>query len=175
MPETRGTRIANTLEYFPTQTPFPKSTTEDYLRQSINDILAILNDPKPPIAPFHTFGDDAMNAFRQMATLLNRAMPLPPTVEPLPEPVSPPTNLPTPTVELPRVVEPDSTLPTVPPPRVVLPRQPRTVSPERTQPTLPAHCLHHMHRPITGVKETFDSLRKDNPERWNHSMANELG
>jgi hypothetical protein len=32
-----------------------------------------------------------------------------------------------------------------------------------------------MHHPVTGVKETFESLRKDNPERWNHSMANELG
>ena len=43
MPETRSTRIADTLEYFPAQIPFPKSTTEDYLRQSISDILAILN------------------------------------------------------------------------------------------------------------------------------------
>ena len=38
-----------------------------------------------------------------------------------------------------------------------------------------SHDANHMHHPITGLKETFDSSRRDNPDRWNRSMANELG
>ena len=38
-----------------------------------------------------------------------------------------------------------------------------------------SHDANHMHHPITGLKETFDSLRCDNPDRRNRSMANELG
>jgi len=264
MPETRSTRIADTLEYFPVKVPFPKSTTEDYLRQSIGDILAILNDPKPPIAPFLTFGDDTTNALRKIATLLNCAIPPPPRVLPLlvpvPVPVIPPVKssvqLPsvtpsvTPTqapIQLSRVVLPDTPQPPAPVPRVASPPRPRTVSPEQNveqnvpptpQPIPPAvafylnllkgtatpppalvhpapteatpidiatspnpwlddprlqhsrsaavahlmvqeylrsHDANHMHHPITGLKETFDSLRRDNPDRWNCSMANELG
>jgi hypothetical protein len=177
MPETRSTRIADTVEYFPKQIPFPKSTTEDYLRQSISDILALLNDPKPPIAPFLPFGDETTNALRQIATLLNRVVPQPTPVEPLPETVPTTSETPTQTsAELPRVVVPDQAAPPhVPPPRVERPRRPRTVSPERTPPTTSTHVLNHMHHPLTGAKETFDTLRCDNPDRWNRSMANELG
>jgi hypothetical protein len=105
---------------------------------------------------------------------MNRAIPLPPPVEPLPETLPTNSNIPPPTtVELPRVDVPDPAL--VPPPRVKLPRRPHTVSPERTPLTTPTHALHHMHHPLTGTKETFETLRRDNPTRWNHSMANELG
>ena len=132
MPETRSTRIADTLKYFPTQIPFPKSTTEDFLRQSISDILAILNDPKPPIAPFLTFGDDTKNALRKIATLLNRAIPTPPRVLPLPVPA--PVISPVKTrKQLPKVTP--TVTPTIAPgiqlPRVASPPRPRAVSPER--------------------------------------------
>ena len=260
MPETRSTRITDMLVYFPAQVPFPKSTMEDYQRQSISDILAILNDPKQPIAPFLTFGDDTTNALRKIATLLNRVIPPPPRVLPLSVPVPTPVNtsvqtslqLPRVTprvtpaqtsIQLSRVVLPDTPPPPVPLPRVVSPARPRVVSPELNVPPTPrpippavafylnllkaptmappelvppstmeespndsiifsnpwqddprlqhsrsaavahlmvqeylrSHDVNHMHNPVTGLKETLDSLRQDNPDRWNRSMPNELG
>ena len=42
-PKTRAIRISDTVQYFPQVVPFPKITTEDLLRNTAQDILAILN------------------------------------------------------------------------------------------------------------------------------------
>ena len=35
--------------------------------------------------------------------------------------------------------------------------------------------LAHMYHPVSGIKETYDTLRKRDPERWEKSFANEIG
>lgn len=35
--------------------------------------------------------------------------------------------------------------------------------------------LHHLYDEITGKKETFETLRKKDPDKWNRAMGNELG
>ena len=35
--------------------------------------------------------------------------------------------------------------------------------------------LNHIYHPVTGTKETYDSLRSQNPDRWETSFSNEIG
>ena len=46
MPTTYSVRNMDTLTFFPASIPFPKMETEDYLWQSVRDILVILSKPK---------------------------------------------------------------------------------------------------------------------------------
>ena len=136
--------------------PFPKITTEDLLRNSAQDILAILNQPLPA-APCLNISGDIRNAIQKIATILNRAV----TPTQLPkvrtqQPTSPELNL----VPLPRV-------------------QPTQLN-DKSHPTSPnsANCqanANHIYNTITGAKETYDSLRQHNPKRWETSFANEIG
>ena len=86
VPSTHSTtRIADTVACFPTTIPFLKTSTEDYLPQSVSDsILALLNDPQPA-ASCLTFGSDTTNTIiHKIATIINRALPMPAPVEPYP-------------------------------------------------------------------------------------------
>ena len=55
-PDTKATRDADTVEFFPKNIPFPKTTSEDYLLQSASDILAILKSP-PTFLLYLQYGD----------------------------------------------------------------------------------------------------------------------
>ena len=81
IPDTHSTRIADTVELIPSFIPIPKTTTEDYLRQSVGDIISIINEPTTTI-PSLTFGNSTKNAIQQVAQILHRALPLPPPVQP---------------------------------------------------------------------------------------------
>jgi hypothetical protein len=70
IPATHSTRIADTVAFIPTVVPILSTSTEDYLRQSVGDIIGLLDDPKSTI-PSLSFGDDTQNAIKQIATLLN--------------------------------------------------------------------------------------------------------
>ena len=35
--------------------------------------------------------------------------------------------------------------------------------------------LNHIYHPVTGTKESYDSLRSQNPDRWETSFSNEIG
>jgi hypothetical protein len=39
----------------------------------------------------------------------------------------------------------------------------------------PEHHVNHMYHPTTGKRETYESLRAQDPERWGTSFANEIG
>ena len=67
---------------------------EDHLRNSVFDILSILNQPKKA-SPLLPINDDTQTALCQIATIINKSIPLPPKVVPVP--------LPTPPVAQPRV------------------------------------------------------------------------
>jgi len=109
MPETSSVCDVDTLTFFLNVIPFPKTTTEDYLRQSVGDIISLMNKPKMQL-PFLAYGDNTNNAISAIATLLKRSIPIPdPVVPTLPLPVNPmpstspaetPTPSPTPTATL---------------------------------------------------------------------------
>ena len=67
-PKTRAIHISDTVQYFPQVVPLPKITTEDLLRNTAQDILAILNQPLPA-APCLNIGDDTRNTIQQIATI----------------------------------------------------------------------------------------------------------
>ena len=84
-PETDIVRITDTLQYTSKSFALPKTTTEDYLRQAIGDILVIIQDP-PKIIPFLSYGAATENAINKIAHILQQSkaqprlpiLPLPP-------------------------------------------------------------------------------------------------
>jgi hypothetical protein len=115
------------VDFFPEKIPFPKFTPEDYLKQTAEDMLHLLQTPKSPSteSPL-AFGPPILNAFAKIASILGRATAPPPTPTPVPI-IQPPPQviLPSPTHTL---VTPTSV--PVPPPRVPLasPRVPIPLS-----------------------------------------------
>ena len=75
--KTRSERDVDTVTFFPTIIPFPSVTTTDYLKQAATDIITILTSPPSPTTPSLQAGDPIRNALLDLATLLNRAQPLP--------------------------------------------------------------------------------------------------
>ena len=71
-PSTGKTRDTDTVEFFPKEIPFPKTTTEDYLIQATSDILALLQEP-PKSLPYLQYGDKTKNALVTLSKLLNQA------------------------------------------------------------------------------------------------------
>ena len=68
------TRISDTVEFLPSVVPFTNTSTEDYMCQSVGDIISLLNDPKLQ-APFLMFYDYTSNAIREISTVIHRALP----------------------------------------------------------------------------------------------------
>ena len=85
--------------------PFPSVNIDDYLRQAATDIITILTSPPSTTTPTLQAGDPVRNALLELATLLNRAKPLPKLSSP------PPSNQPTNTTNtsVPRVSFPNTT------------------------------------------------------------------
>ena len=76
MSDTGSMHYTDTLQFIPATFKFPETTSEDYLCQSVVDILALLQYP-PKTLPFHTYGDDTKNAITKIAHLLQRSVPQP--------------------------------------------------------------------------------------------------
>ena len=73
-------RDADTVEFFPTTTPFPRVSTDDYLRQVATNLVDILRAPKNNI-PSLTYGSPTTNAYIHIAQILKLAA-TPPTPVP---------------------------------------------------------------------------------------------
>jgi hypothetical protein len=83
IPSTFGTRDALTVDWFPHNIPFPKVTADEYLRQTANDMLTLIQGTKTNPIPSLTFGSNITNAYVQIAQILKRATaPPPPTPSP---------------------------------------------------------------------------------------------
>ena len=119
---TNGTRDALTVDWFPNIIPFPKISTDDYLRQTAEDMLVLLQHTDKSKMPTLTFGSNVTNAYIQIAQILRRATSRP---APLPSPAIIPAAEP-------RVVD---TLPPVAEPRVVI--QPPPIIPPPVQIPVP--------------------------------------
>jgi hypothetical protein len=199
IPSTASTRNADTVDFFPKQVPFPKTNTDDYLRQAAEDIVSILST-KRTSNPSLTYGSPITNAYTHIAQILRRATtppsaPAPPTLPaPLPRVPAPlprvpearPQAAPAAPAPLPRVQAPIPRVPEAQP--TAAPAAPmhghNTRNRERrqflaqaaTQPT--PHMQHFVNavtNPISGNKESLDSLLKgDNATQWATSLANEF-
>ena len=124
-PDTRSTCDADTVEFFPKDIPFPKTTSEDNLLQSASDIMAILKSPAKSL-PYLQYGDRTKNALVQLSQLIKNAVEQPShisksttVVAPPTRVEAPPTVLPAPLAPLPRVQAPVLQPDIVPPPRVI--------------------------------------------------------
>jgi hypothetical protein len=105
LPQTNRVRDADTVKFFPHKIPFPSTTTTDYLHQAANDILAILKDPPKSSFPSLESGCITNNALTKIATLLHRAS------------------------KMPAPIQPSSSAPTAPVPRVETPLQNESSTP----------------------------------------------
>ena len=65
-------RDADTVEFSPKTTPFPRVLTDDYLWQAATDLVDILRSPKKNI-PSLTYGSPTTNAYIHIAQILKRA------------------------------------------------------------------------------------------------------
>ena len=117
--DTNAIRDTLTLDWFPKTVPFPKVTNDNYLRQTADDLLSLLQ-PAQPATQAHslTYGSNVTNAYIQIAQLLRRATTPPtprPTADPPRVPTPAPATLPTNPATIPRVATPAPPAPAAPP------------------------------------------------------------
>ena len=79
MPVTCRKQYADTVEFFPTTTPFPRVSTDDYLRQGATDLVQILRVPGNNI-PSLTYGSTTTNEYIHPAKIFKQAATPPKTV-----------------------------------------------------------------------------------------------
>ena len=74
IPDTSSVRNVDIRTFLHAATPLPKIETEDYLQQSIGDILSILSkkNNQPPLL---TYGETKTSKFESIANILQRAIP----------------------------------------------------------------------------------------------------
>jgi hypothetical protein len=204
IPSTFGVRDALTIDWFPHTVPFPQTTTDDYLRQTASDMLALLNQPNQAV-PSLTYSSAITNAYIHIAQILRRATGQPPTALPareprvrLPPPATPPTPAQTQEEPVPTPLPPkpsQASPPTKPVARHNIPRLLRTSLPrQRRMPTCfrAPHAQsaqttsehpyqHHIAALVTapvaaGKQASLKTLRKG-PDKlvWERGLANEWG
>ena len=72
VPATQDTRDCLTVEWFPRTIPYPKVNQLEYLRQTADDLLHLLNPKNTSSFPSLEFGSPLKNAYIQIAKILNR-------------------------------------------------------------------------------------------------------
>jgi hypothetical protein len=70
IPETRGFRTTNTLEFFPKKVKMPTTSTIDRLARATEDLLEILQQPHPA-TPFLQQGTIVNDAMKQLAKIFS--------------------------------------------------------------------------------------------------------
>ena len=138
IPSTHSTIIVDTVKLISTVILITNTSSDDYLSQSITEIIYILEDPKPTV-PYISFGYDTQNSLKKIATLLDRAIPAPKTIKTTLTPIYPQPTLPLELAPKSTVVapqpEPDLRVVsyTVSVPRVEVPSQPSPPKSEHKQ------------------------------------------
>ena len=77
IPKTQGTRICDTVEFFPTHCTMPHVTANDAAIYAANDLITALTKPQPPHS-FLSLGNDQLAALQQLANIFQRAVNKPP-------------------------------------------------------------------------------------------------
>ena len=70
LPKTHSTVIANTVKFIPTQILFPYSNDARYLKQTVGDLLQLLQNTNKMNIPKVMFGDEVQNAMEEIADIL---------------------------------------------------------------------------------------------------------
>ena len=91
IPNTFSVRDALTVDWFPHNVPFPKVTADEYLCQTADNMLTLIQDKTTHPIPSLTYGSNITNAYIQIAQILKRATALP---EPAPLPPAPEQRVP---------------------------------------------------------------------------------
>ena len=80
IPKTQGTRICDTVEFFPTHCKMPQVSAHDAAIYAANDLITALRKPQPANS-FLSLGDNQMVALQQLATIFQHAVTKKPTSE----------------------------------------------------------------------------------------------
>ena len=203
-PSTRAVRDVDTVEFFPTNVPFPSMTTADLLLKSTNDILSILKTKKLSL-PGITVGDPILKALSDLTHML-RPTDTPSSAKPPLKPSFAPVQLPTVvpiTYVHPRMVPFNDAIPRVIPalpkqqntnvhprmvpfndaiPRVIpaVPKQQNTIQFQRPAPKfqqfMPMYSVNHVFD-SSGNKQSIDDVinKGQNKTQWRISLSNEIG
>jgi len=135
--DTLAERDVLKVDFFPEKHPFPKLTRDDYLQQTAEDMLHLLQNPPSTTAAPHDpleFGSPILNAYAKVADILRRAVPTAAAPPVSTNQLSPPIA----TDPLPRVLSPPVATPPISPPTLPTPEPPiATVPPPRVQPSVP--------------------------------------
>ena len=92
IPKTQGTRICDTVEFFPTHCTMPHVTANDAAIYAANDLITALTKPQPPHS-FLSLGNDQLAALQQLANIFQRAVNKKPISAPgVPDLTPPPPN-----------------------------------------------------------------------------------
>jgi hypothetical protein len=188
-----------TVDFFLQKIPFPTFTSADYLKQTADDMLHLVQTPRTTsTTQTLAFGSPILNSYEKIAELLRRAVPPPAPVAPTnsPSPVLAQRVLPHPTPASTASVAPQR----VPAPSLSIQKsQPakhpfsassplakcREISPRFSHRPAPrqqlAQSLQHdptvagkMYNPVTGRAENIDSLlRGPDTITWTTSLTNE--
>ena len=95
----QSTRDVISVDWFPHQIPFPKVTTDDYLTHTDEYMLDLIRQKLAPTRkktiPLLMYGSKLLNAYTEMAKLLQRApeMPVTPQIPAPPPRVETPTQI----------------------------------------------------------------------------------
>ena len=181
MTNSRRTRIADTVQFFPHKIPFPTISLSTRLTTAVDEILSTLATPKfRQDNPNLHFDDETMMAIYTVASILHRIIPKPP----LPSIPIPPSSL------FPTVMH-NTTTPKIPTVPVQVPRVLKTS--KRHPNTVLKHNaigisyppntnknnkkLLHIYNKITGRKETLRSLLNNQMtvKTWSQASSNEYG
>ena len=81
IPKTQGTRICDTVEFFPTHCKMPQVTANDAAIYAANDLITALTKPQPTNS-FLSLGNDQLAALQQLANIFQRAVNKTPTSAP---------------------------------------------------------------------------------------------
>jgi hypothetical protein len=158
IPSTFGVRDALTIDWFPHNVPFPKVTADEYLRQTANDMLMLIQEKTTHPIPSLTYGSNITNAYIQIAQILKQAT-APPGAVPTPDPASEPrVPLITPPAPEQRVLVPAPALPVSTKPHQPATKQhPPMIRPTarfptprlaRRNPVYPHRHTHTHHQPL---------------------------
>ena len=85
----QGTRVCDTVEFFPTHCKMPQVSAKDAAIYEANDLITALTKPQPPDS-FISIGDDQIVALRQLATIFQRSITKKPISEPGVPDITPP-------------------------------------------------------------------------------------
>ena len=81
IPKTQGTRICDTVEFFPTHCNMPSVSAHDAVIYAANDLITILKQPQPKNSVL-SLGDDQLVALRKLATIFQCSIQNKPVAEP---------------------------------------------------------------------------------------------